>query len=233
MSPGPSTPLLEARELCIGYSRRAPLQTANLVVQPGDLWYIVGPNGAGKSTLLQTLIGLLPPLSGVLEVRSDLRRRGAIGYAPQRASLKLNAPLTVFETVSLAAGSAWPLGRARRERVGALLHELELSDLAARDLGSLSGGEMQRVLLARALLCDPVLLALDEPAAFLDIEARRRWRASVETLRRERGLAAIIVSHEDPAKLSASGARLLALGGVPASPEAAASAAARSGARPS
>lgn len=214
MSPEPSTPLLLARELSVGYSRRAPVQTVNFAVLPGELWYIVGPNGAGKSTLLRTLIGLLPPLSGAVEVRPDLRRRGAIGYAPQGATLELNAPLTVFEAVALAAGAAWPLGRARRDQVQALIEELELGELRRRDVRSLSGGEMQRVLLARALLCDPVLLALDEPAAFLDIEARRRWRAGVEALRRDRGLAAIIVSHEDPAKLSASGARLLILDGT-------------------
>ncbi len=233
MSAGASTPLLEARELCVGYARRAPVQTVSFAVMPGELWYIVGPNGAGKSTLLRTLIGLLAPLSGELKLRPDLRRRGAIGYAPQRASLELNAPLTVFEAVSLAAGSAWPLGRRQRESVRALFDELQLSELSRRDLGSLSGGELQRVLLARALLLDPVLLALDEPAAFLDIEARRRWRASVETLRRERGLAAIIVSHEDPAKLTASGAQLLALDGTAASAETNAEPAARSGARPS
>jgi ABC-type Mn2+/Zn2+ transport system ATPase subunit len=223
MSPGPSTPLFEARELSVGYARRAPVQTVSFTVMPGELWYIVGPNGAGKSTLLRTLIGLLAPLSGVLEVRPDLRRRGAIGYAPQRASLKLNAPLTVFEAVALAAESRWLLSRSERERVQALLDELQLSELARRDLARLSGGEMQRVLLARALLRDPVLLALDEPAAFLDIEARRRWRANVETLRRERGLAAIVVSHEDPAKLSASGAKLLILDGAAAPPDALAS----------
>jgi zinc transport system ATP-binding protein len=153
------------------------LQDINLEVFRGEFMGLVGPNAGGKSTLLKLILGLLRPQSGRIRVLGaapeEARRR--VGYVPQYPSFQRDFPISVEQVVLLGRlGSTPSLGWYRRADREAALHalaEVEAADLARRRIGTLSGGQLQRVLLARALVGEPQILILDEPTANIDQRA--------------------------------------------------------------
>jgi zinc transport system ATP-binding protein len=177
-------PLVALAGVSLAFGRRAALSDVSLAVAPGEIVTIIGPNGAGKTTLLRVVLGLQRPDAGRVDRRPGLR----VGYLPQRLAIDETLPLTVKRFLALAPGARKTLPAALAE-VGAA-HTLELP------VQTLSGGELQRVLLARALLREPELLVLDEPAQGVDIAGQGELFALVRRIRDERNCGVLLVSHD-------------------------------------
>lgn len=150
------------------------LEKVDLEIPEGDFLAIIGPNGAGKSVLVKLILGLLKPTSGTIELYGAPPALGRkhVGYVPQFATFDRSFPITALEVVSMGVtGQAGLFARIKkndRERAADALRQVELHHLASRQIGALSGGELQRVLIARAIVQDPRMIILDEPTASLD-----------------------------------------------------------------
>ena len=183
-------------------SRRgiAVLEDVELVLEPGEVMAILGPNGSGKTTLLKVVLGLLAPDRGQVRVlgTSPVRARGRVGYVPQHAAFDRDFPIRVIDVVLMGRLRARRLGGgfdARdREAARSALERVDLADRASRPIGALSGGQLQRVLIARALAMRPQLLLLDEPTASLDERVGGSFWDLLSELSRD--AAVVIVSHD-------------------------------------
>lgn len=185
--------LLEAKGLSIQYGNVNALQNVDFEISKGEIVTIVGPNGSGKSTLLRALIGAIPKTSGSLHRHSELR----IGYVPQKLEIDPTLPMTVGRFLSL------PYRRSRSEIAQALANA-DVPMIVDRQMVDLSGGQFQRVLLARALLNKPNLLILDEATQGLDQLGSASFYKQIEDLRQSMGCAVLMVSHELHVVMSAS-----------------------------
>lgn len=188
--------LLELRTCGIGWER--PLvPPVSLTVSAGEYLLIAGPNGAGKTTLVKTMLGMIPALSG--EVRYPAGRP-RVGYVPQRGVVPEHYPVTARDTVLLGRAllRLMALRWSDEDRAAAdrALADLDLAALADRSFGELSGGQKQRVLVARALAMEPQVLVLDEPTVNMDAVSARRLLKQLDELRRTRGMAVLIVTHD-------------------------------------
>ena len=179
-----------------GAPRRPAIENITLSVRPGERLGILGPNGGGKSTLLKLTLGLLRGYSGAIRVfgvsPEQARGRRLIGYVPQRVESELAFPLSVRQVVHMAAAS----GSAGRKDVEESLALVGASDLADRPIGKLSGGQLQRVMIARALAGKPKLLLLDEPTVGIDVAGQHRFADLLGSLHDRLGLTIIVVSHD-------------------------------------
>ena len=200
--------LLQTRKLSCGYGSCSVLTDVDLEVRAGEVLVLIGPNGAGKTTLLHTLARLLKPRGGSIEVLGKpLAEHGprelarVLALAPQRA-LQSAWPLTVRESVALgrAPHRGWllPLTRADNEAVDAAMERMGVSDLARRSVATLSGGEVRRVILARALAQAPRILLLDEPATYLDLRYQAELLDAVRSLAHAEGLGVVMTIHDLP-----------------------------------
>ena len=163
---------LAFQDLTLGYDRLPAVQRLEASIDEGSLTAIVGPNGAGKSTLLKGVTGALSPIEGSVAIAGA--SRDDIAYLPQQSDIDRTFPMSVFDLVSMGlwreVGAFGWMGRKRRARVDEAIGAVGLTGLEGRTIGSLSGGQMQRVLFARLLLQDARLVLLDEP--FTAIDAR-------------------------------------------------------------
>jgi zinc transport system ATP-binding protein len=198
-------PIVELSDVGVEYPNGVlALDGISLQIFERDLIGLMGPNGAGKSTLLSVILGLVTPTQG--EVRlfgapispANLRR---VGYVPQKAqATDPNFPSTVFETVLLGrvpqAGVFHRLNQKDREHVDRVLHMLGIHDLKDRKIGQLSGGQSQRVFVAKALVSDPKLLILDEPTSGIDALSKNEFYGLLENFNRELGITIILSSHD-------------------------------------
>lgn len=199
-----SEPALDLQRVTYTYPGGAQaLREVTLRVEPGERVGILGPNGGGKSTLLRIALGLLLPDSGSVSVfgrsATEARRARLIGYLPQRNEAELAFPLSARQAVELAAGqtlSPFTSSRAVRTKVDRALDLVGARDYASTPVGRLSGGQLQRVLIARALACEPRMLALDEPTVGVDVAGQRRFADMLATLHQELGLTTVIVTHD-------------------------------------
>lgn len=179
------------------------LEKVSLRVEQGERLGILGPNGAGKSTLLKLTLGLLPAQEGEILVFGRppalARREGMIGYLSQRTECEVRFPLSVRQVVGLGAGwrtPAWRgLSSAARADVERCLALVGADEFADRPIGRLSGGQLQRALIARALAANPKILVLDEPTVGIDAPGQRRFAEMLARVHRELGLTILIVSH--------------------------------------
>jgi zinc transport system ATP-binding protein len=194
-------PLIAARDLAVRQGHREVLRDVTLAIRPAEIVTIVGPNGSGKSTLLRALIGALKPARGTVTRRPGLR----LGYVPQGLRIEPSLPMTVMRFLNLPH-------RLDAVACAEALSEAGAHDLAGRQMASLSGGQFQRVLLARALLAEPEVLILDEPTTGLDQPAQASFYRQIEGLRDQRGCAVLMVSHELHVVMSASD-RVICLNG--------------------
>jgi zinc transport system ATP-binding protein len=179
-----NTPYLALDAVSLAFGRRKALESVSLSIEAGEIVTVIGPNGAGKTTLLRVALGLAKPDSGRVSRAPGLR----IGYVPQRLRIDDTLPLTVRRFLRLAAGARIGIAAALDE-TGAV-HTLDFP------VQTLSGGELQRVLLARALMREPQLLVLDEPVQGVDIAGQAEIFALLRTLRERRGVAVLLVSHD-------------------------------------
>lgn len=174
---------VESIDVSIGGAR--VIHDTSLTVQSGQIVSLIGPNGSGKTTLVRAALGLQPVSKGNVWRRPKLN----VGYVPQKVAVDLSLPLTVRRF--LAVGSS--PGRKAVERA---LGDMGITRLADRPVQQVSGGEMQRVLIARALLRDPDLLVLDEPAQGVDVAGQEELYRMIGNLRTSRGCGILVVSHD-------------------------------------
>ena len=197
--------IVQVNDLGVILGGRQVLERITFKILPGEAVGIIGPNGAGKTTLLRVLLGLITPTSGEVQVlnRPPLflgGLRAQIGYMPQQKHFERRFPVSARDVAGMGLLSPQtllhPFRKEERSRIEEALDEVGMGNQAARPFQELSGGEQQRILLARALVRRPRLLLLDEPNAGLDRTAQRFLFEHLSRLRREHGLTIIKVSHD-------------------------------------
>ncbi|MGY2796074.1 zinc transport system ATP-binding protein [Ewingella americana] len=177
--------LTTLNKISVAFGNRRVLSDISLTLQPGKILTLLGPNGAGKSTLVRVVLGLVPPTSGTLTREPGLR----IGYVPQKLHLDATMPLTVSRFMRLKPG-------VKRGDILPALKRVQAAHLLDQSMQKLSGGENQRVLLARALMNNPQLLVLDEPTQGVDVNGQLALYNLIDNLRCELGCAVLMVSHD-------------------------------------
>ena len=214
-----STPLIEIKNLSTGYDNRTVLRNVNLTVYDRDFLGIIGPNGGGKTTLIKCILGLLKPTTGEILYRvttasnnnpafldnsatnsqfSTLNSQFSMGYLPQYNSIDRKFPITVEEVILSGLSSQKSLisrfTATHREKARQVIARMGLEGLEKRAIGALSGGQLQRALLGRAIISDPALVVLDEPSTYID----KRFEARLYELLAEinHDCAIILVSHD-------------------------------------
>jgi zinc/manganese transport system ATP-binding protein len=192
-----------ARGLAAGYGSKAIWSEANFSIPSGSFTAVLGPNGAGKSTLIRLILGLLHPLAGKLEVLGELPRRGnpRIGYVPQGSTFDPELSIRGRDFVGLGVdGHQWGVRLTGRSQVATVTDEsiraVGAEAYADRQLGRLSGGEQQRLLLAQALVGQPRLLLMDEPLSHLDVRNQGAIVQLISQVARERNLTVLLIAHD-------------------------------------
>ena len=193
--------LIEVQNLCVGYGNKEVLKNVNLSLSKNEIVTIVGPNGSGKTTLFKSIIGSTPISSGKVLIRPNLK----IGYVPQVLNIDRSLPLTVERFLSLENR------RHKREALSAQ-KVLDSNDLLFKQISTLSAGQLQRVLLARALVNKPDVLLLDEATRGLDQPGSAAFYKKIEEIRNTTGCAILMISHDLHVVMSASN-RVICLNG--------------------
>ncbi len=196
-----SAPLIAARDLTLRLGGKVILDDVNVEITAGEIVTIVGPNGSGKSTFLRALIGAVRPSSGKIERAQGLR----VGYVPQKLAIDRSMPMSVRRFLGLPR-------RIKRAEADQVLERAGAPGLGDRQMTDLSGGQFQRVLLARALLERPQLLLLDEATQGLDQPGAAAFYRRIEEVRQELGCAVVMVSHDLHVVMAASD-RVICLNG--------------------
>ncbi len=192
--------IVELHGITAGYNDEVILKRVNLTIREQDFIGVIGPNGGGKTTLVKVILGLIKPMSGkvIIHQKSDKASRRAIGYLPQVSRTDQKFPISVLDVVlSGLADSGRLFHRFSRQDISKtmdLLGQMGIESLAKKNIGDLSGGQMQRVFLCRAIISDPRLLILDEPNTFVD----NKFESDLYEILRELNnrMAIMIVSHD-------------------------------------
>ncbi|NOD95061.1 ATP-binding cassette domain-containing protein [Ruegeria sp. HKCCD4884] len=193
--------LITVENLSVRYGAHTVLSRVDMAVEPGEIVTIVGPNGSGKTSLLRAIIGATRPSSGQVSLKPGLK----IGYVPQKLHVDPTLPISVERFMRLT-------DRVSRKQCVAALETAGVPDLLRRQMSQLSGGQFQRVLLARALINRPDILLLDEATQGLDQRGSASFYQQIESVRRETGCAILMISHELHVVMSASD-RVICLNG--------------------
>jgi zinc transport system ATP-binding protein len=180
--------LIEARDITVVRGDKEILSAAGLKVRNGEIVTLIGPNGAGKTTIVRVVLGLMNPDRGMVVRRPGL----VIGYMPQRLHIDPTLPLTVGRFLVLGAGRR----RYSPDQQGQVLDEVGVGKILETPVQAVSGGEFQRVVLARALLRDPDLLVLDEPSQGIDVTGQADLYRLITRIRDRRGCGVLMVSHD-------------------------------------
>ncbi|MDP3915712.1 MAG: metal ABC transporter ATP-binding protein [Bacteroidota bacterium] len=188
--------LLEIKNLSAGYENQVVLENVSLDIFSNDFIGVIGPNGGGKTTLIKTILGLIKPISGELNL---LINKKNIGYLPQVNQIDKRFPITVFDVVrsgkaDTALFSSFHKNRQEKEKAETLLQEMGISNLRNKSIGELSGGQMQRVFLCRALMNEPELLVLDEPSTYVDNNFEGELYLKLKELSDR--MAILLISHD-------------------------------------
>jgi zinc/manganese transport system ATP-binding protein len=194
--------LVELTQVSSNYGKTVALQDVSLKIWPGQFMAIVGPNGGGKTTLLRTILGMVPVASGKILMRgtalshTTLQR---IGYVPQLETIDWNFPITVEEVITMGffVKNRWfgGIGEEERRKLDNIMERLNLSGLGQRHIRELSGGQQQAVFIGRALVGDPELILLDEPASGLDIRSRDDVIHFLHEINHQ-GVAVVLTAHD-------------------------------------
>ncbi|MDQ7032297.1 MAG: ABC transporter ATP-binding protein [Desulfonauticus sp.] len=192
--------IVELKNVYFAYRRQLILEDIDLTVKKGEFWAILGPNGGGKTTLLKLIVGLLKPLKGQVLVfnQPPAKVRHLMGYVPQHSTVNPLFPLTVFELVAMGCLENNRRGifysKTCKHKVYAALDKVNLVKLAYKNVSSLSGGELQRALVARALVNEPELLVFDEPTANIDPQGKVCLYELLSQLKSK--MTIIVVTHD-------------------------------------
>jgi len=196
------TPVLTFNDAALGFGGRSLWSGLDLAVQPGEFLAVLGPNGSGKTSLLKTILGQQRLDSGTITLDGHPVRRGdrRVGYIPQQKLAAPGTPLRGRDLVTLGVNGhrfGLPISRrGDRERVDGLLADVGATSFATRPIGTLSGGEQQRLRVGQALADDPVLLLCDEPLLSLDLQHQRGVSELIDRRRRTHGTAVVFVTHD-------------------------------------
>lgn len=189
--------LLTIDNISVAYDSKVVLNDVSLAVDDNDFVGIVGPNGGGKSTLLKAIVGLIPISSGKITFSEELAAGGKIGYLSQINNFDKKFPITVSEVVLsglLLRSRVWRrFLKSDKIKVETIAEKVGISDIINKPIGELSGGQMQRVFLARAIISEPKLLVLDEPGTYIDAKFEREMMSMLCDLNER--MAIILVSH--------------------------------------
>jgi zinc transport system ATP-binding protein len=195
--------VISLNNIWVRYNGSVVLEDVNLTVNEREILSIVGPNGSGKSTLLKTIMGFKEPYHGSVEVLGSTPRKarsGSIGYLPQKSNVDFSMPVSVFDVVAMARyagkGMFERLNDDDITRIEKALQSVEMASHKHHHFGSLSEGQKQRVLIARAIAVNPKILLLDEPSTGLDAIAQDNFYQMLLSLRESMGLSIVMVSHD-------------------------------------
>ncbi len=190
--------ILSLQHIFAGYEGSVVLNQVSLDVYQNDFIGIIGPNGGGKTTLIKLILGLLKPFSGTIEYHFKDNNKPVIGYLPQQNNLDKKFPISVREVVLSGLMSTrdffYSYKKPDFERTDQILDLFGIGDLATRAVGELSGGQMQRTLLARAVIASPELLILDEPDSFVDNRFEQELYEILKELNND--MAILLISHD-------------------------------------
>lgn len=182
--------VIEVKNLNVSFGDEKILDKVSFDIKKGEIVAIIGPNGAGKTTLFKAMLGLTP-FEGSIKIlgKENNKVLSKIGYVPQRLDFDKSFPITVKEFLQLSSN-------VKKVDEKAICEELKLGNLMNKILGSLSGGEFQRVLIARAMLTDPEILLLDEPTSGVDVEGQSTFYDIVEHINKDHEVTVLMISHE-------------------------------------
>lgn len=188
--------LVEIRNLTFGYDDVPVLQNVDLDIFEEDYILVIGPNGGGKTTLLKLILGILKPWNGSITFHKDVS--GRLGYVPQYSSFNKNFPVTSLDMVLTGRISSGNFLRKYKkediEKAEKILEKLNLHNKRSENINNLSGGQLQRVLIARSLISDPAVLFLDEPTASIDITSQTSLTDFLDELNKK--MAIVVVTHD-------------------------------------
>lgn len=204
-------PLLDVSSLSVSYGDKIIIKDATFTIQKGDFVCLIGENGSGKTTLIRTILGFIKPHFG--SIKSQAQK---IGYLPQEQKFDLDFPATVSEVIFSGTLTKHPHPRfssAQRSAVQTAVKTLRISALLPRQFTSLSGGQKQKVLLARALASKPDLLILDEPSNNLDTSSKTSFYDTLRELNRS-GLTILMITHDLSSDILSSARKLELKGGI-------------------
>lgn len=193
--------MIEVENLCVCFGEHLALREVAFQLKKGDFLAIVGPNGAGKSTLLKVLLGLVYPSEGMVKILGknpkDLEP-GLIGYVPQVKTMDRTFPAISLELVMTGLQPKWPwrLKKEKREKALEALKQVGAAHLAERSISKLSGGELQRVCLARSIVREPQLIMLDEPATGIDAVGEADLYLQLEKYQKKNNATIIMITHD-------------------------------------
>lgn len=188
--------LLEIKSLTVGYDQQVVLENVSLNILSNDFIGVIGPNGGGKTTLIKALLGLIKPVSG--EIKLHIPKKN-IGYLPQVNQIDKRFPITVVDVVrsgkaDTALFSSFHANRQEKEKADTLIREMGIWTIRDQSIGKLSGGQMQRVFLCRALMNEPELLLLDEPSTYVDNNFEGELYLKLKELNNR--MAIMLISHD-------------------------------------
>jgi zinc transport system ATP-binding protein len=190
--------LLEMHSLTVAYEDNVALHDVDFTVNESDFIGVIGPNGGGKTTLLKVILGLIKPVSGEIIFNNDLINNNSIGYLPQISTGDVNYPVTVTDVIlsgmMIRKKILSRMSAADKRRAKDIIEELGLSGMEYSSLNELSGGQLQRVFLGRAIIGDPRLLLLDEPGNFVDSTFENDFYEKLRVLNKR--MAILMVSHD-------------------------------------
>jgi len=190
--------LLEIKSVSVSYGENIVLQDIDMQVYDNDFIGVIGPNGGGKTTLLKVILGLIKPIKGKLILNRELLDKNNIGYLPQMSTGDNNFPVTVKDVIlsglMMRKGLISGMTLADKKKADQVINELGLVELTRCSLSELSGGQLQRVFLGRAVIGDPRLLLLDEPGNFVDTNFETDFYEKLRVLNRR--MAIMMVSHD-------------------------------------
>lgn len=190
--------LLEMNSLTAGYETGVVLEDIDFVVKENDFIGVIGPNGGGKTTLLKVILGLIKPVKGKIEFNSKLINGNSIGYLPQISTGDCNYPVTVTDVIlsgmMIRKKIISRMSAADKKRAHEVIEELGLAGMEHSSLSELSGGQVQRVFLGRAIIGNPRILLLDEPGNFVDSTFEKDFYGKLKELNSK--MAILMVSHD-------------------------------------
>jgi zinc transport system ATP-binding protein len=190
--------LFNIKSLSASYGAVNVLQNIDFMVSENDFIGVIGPNGGGKTTLLKIILGLLKPVKGEIIFNKELLNQKRIGYLPQISTGDANYPVTVTDIVlsglMIGKGILSGMNQSEKNKAAGVIDELGLSDMAGATINELSGGQVQRVFLGRAIIGDPKLLLLDEPGNFVDTTFENDFYEKLRELNKR--MAILMVSHD-------------------------------------
>jgi zinc transport system ATP-binding protein len=197
--------LIELRDITVAYSGKQVLKNVHLDIWMNDVLGITGPNGGGKTTLLKTILGLIRPQSGTVKYFENGRQVSSLkmGYLPQINPIDRRFPISVYEVVASGFAGEKPrfrdYNKTQKEQIDKYLDKMGLEQLSKCAIGELSGGQLQRALLARAMVSNPEILVLDEPNTFIDNEFEKQLYDFLEEISKNTSI--VLVSHNTPTLL--------------------------------